>query len=75
MPDDIGVMSATVVYDNSTRRLDVTLIIGSDAYTTAAATVDLSSLLPEYVVVGFSATTKNAYASNHTVVLVRFKVK
>ncbi|KAG2571864.1 hypothetical protein PVAP13_7KG122416 [Panicum virgatum] len=67
-------MSVTVVYDNSTRRLDVTLIIGSDAYTTAA-TVDLSSLLPEYVVVGFSATTKNAYASNHTVVLVRFKVK
>ncbi|PUZ46445.1 hypothetical protein GQ55_7G078900 [Panicum hallii var. hallii] len=68
---DAGVMSATVVYDNSTRRLDVALIVGSDIYT-AAATVDLPSLLPEHVAVGFSAATGDAYASNHTVLSFSF---
>ena len=53
---------ATVMYDNGTRRLDVALIVGSDTYT-AAATVDLPSLLPEHVAVGFSAATGDAYAS------------
>ena len=59
---DAGVISATVVYDNGTRRLDVALIVGSHTYT-AAATVDLPSLLPEHVAVGFSAATGDAYAS------------
>lgn len=68
---DAGVMSATVTYDNGTRRLDVALIVGSDTYT-AAATVDLPSSLPEQVVVGFSAATGNAFASNHTVLSFSF---
>jgi hypothetical protein len=68
---DAGVMSATVVYDNGTRRLAVTLVVGSDTYT-AAATVDLSSLLPDQVAVGFSAATGEEFASNHTVLSFSF---
>ncbi|CAO2034444.1 unnamed protein product [Urochloa humidicola] len=68
---DAGVMSATVAYDNGTRRLEVTLVAGAETYT-AAATVDLPSLLPEQVAVGFSAATGEEFAANHTVLSFSF---
>ena len=73
LPDgrDTGLMSATIVHNNSTRRPDVALIVGSDTYTTTA-TVDLPSLLPEHVAVGLSAATGKACASNHTVLSFSF---
>ena len=67
-----GVVFATVVYDNRTRGLDVTLMVGSATYT-SVATVDLRSLTPEKVAVDFSAATGDEYAANHTV-LVRLDV-
>ncbi|GJN11816.1 hypothetical protein PR202_ga30041 [Eleusine coracana subsp. coracana] len=63
---DAGMMSAVVIYNNGTRRLDVSLIVRNVTYT-LAATVDLRSLLPEQVAVGFSAATGDKYAGNHTV--------
>ena len=72
---DAGEMFATVVYDNGTRSLDVTLMmvgIGSGATYTSAATVDLRSLLPEQVAVGFSAATGDEHAANHTVLSFSF---
>ncbi|KAL6653199.1 hypothetical protein ACP70R_012124 [Stipagrostis hirtigluma subsp. patula] len=68
---DAGVMTATVVYDNGTRRLHVALTVGTAAYS-AAATVDLQRLLPEQVAVGFSAATGDGYAGNHTVLSFSF---
>lgn len=68
---DAGVVFATVVYDNRTRSLDVTLMVGSATYT-SVATVDLRSLLPEKVAVGFSAATGDEYAANHTVLSFSF---
>ncbi|XP_062225100.1 L-type lectin-domain containing receptor kinase IX.1-like [Phragmites australis] len=68
---DAGEMSATVVYDNGTRRLDVALVVGSATYSTAA-TVDLRSFLPEQVVIGFSAATGDEYPGNHTVLSFSF---
>jgi hypothetical protein len=68
---DAGVMSATVVYDNGTRRLGVALSVGSARYT-VSSTVDLRSLLPEQVAVGFSAATGDQYAGNHTVLSFSF---
>ncbi|CAN6270721.1 unnamed protein product [Urochloa humidicola] len=69
---DAGVMSATVAYDNGTRRLSVTLVVaGGDTYA-AAAKVDLPSLLPEQVAVGFSAATGEEFAANHTVLSFSF---
>ncbi|KAJ1264186.1 hypothetical protein BS78_09G243500 [Paspalum vaginatum] len=68
---DAGAMSATVVYDNRTRRVGVALTVGSDTYT-ANATVDLRSLLPEQVAVGFSAATGDKFAANHTVLSFSF---
>jgi hypothetical protein len=68
---DAGVVFATVVYDNRTRNLDVTLMVGSATYT-SVATVDLTSLLPEKVAVGFSAATGDEYAANHTVLSFSF---
>ncbi|TVU13457.1 hypothetical protein EJB05_40515, partial [Eragrostis curvula] len=71
---DAGVMSATVVYDNGTKRLDVALAVGilSVAYYNVTATVDLPSLLPEQVAVGFSAATGDQYAGNHSVLSFSF---
>ncbi|CAN6275381.1 unnamed protein product [Urochloa humidicola] len=68
---DAGVMSAAVAYDNGTRQLEVTLVAGGDTYA-AAATVDLPSLLPEQVAVGFSAATGDEFAANHTVLSFSF---
>lgn len=68
---DAGVISATVVYDNRTRSLRVTLMVGSVTYT-SVATVDLRSLLPEKVAVGFSAATGDEYNANHTVLSFSF---
>ncbi|KAF8651904.1 hypothetical protein HU200_063104 [Digitaria exilis] len=69
---DAGVLSANVAYDNGTRSLTVTLIVGTDNNYTAAATVDLPSVLPEQVAVGFSAATGHTYAGNHTVLSFSF---
>ncbi|CAD6264072.1 unnamed protein product [Miscanthus lutarioriparius] len=68
---DAGVVFATVVYDNRTRGLEVSLMVGSATYT-SVATVDLRSLLPEKVAVGFSAATGDEYSANHTVLSFSF---
>nr|BAK01359.1 predicted protein [Hordeum vulgare subsp. vulgare] len=71
---DAGVMSSTVNYDNATARLDVDLrVIGTGARYTLSATVDLRSLLPEQVAVGFSAATGDAFFSYHTILSCSFK--
>uniref|UniRef100_A0ACD5UQC6 Uncharacterized protein n=1 Tax=Avena sativa TaxID=4498 RepID=A0ACD5UQC6_AVESA len=76
LPDDslvdAGVMLATVRYDNATTRLDVLLAASGSTYT-LAATVDLRSLLPEQVSVGFSAATGDKFGSNHTVLSCSFQ--
>uniref|UniRef100_A0ACD5UAB0 Uncharacterized protein n=1 Tax=Avena sativa TaxID=4498 RepID=A0ACD5UAB0_AVESA len=76
LPDDslvdAGVMSATVRYDNATTRLDVVLGVSGTTYT-LAATVDLRSLLPEQVSVGFSAATGDVFGSGHTVLSCSFQ--
>jgi len=66
LPDgrDTGLMSATIVHNNSTRRPDVALIVGSDTYTTTA-TVDLPSLLPEHVASCRLLGGDREYTSNH----------
>jgi hypothetical protein len=69
---DAGVMSATVNYDNATTRLDIVLIVSGSNYT-LAATIDLRSLLPEQVSVGFSAATGDVFGSNHTVLSCSFQ--
>ncbi|KAI5020752.1 hypothetical protein ZWY2020_045640 [Hordeum vulgare] len=67
-------MSSTVNYDNATARLDVDLrVIGTGARYTLSATVDLRSLLPEQVAVGFSAATGDAFVSYHTLLSCSFK--
>ncbi|CAL5017969.1 unnamed protein product [Urochloa decumbens] len=68
---DAGVMSATVAYDNGTKRLGITLVAGGETYT-AGAIVDLQNLLPEQVAVGFSAATGDEFAANHTVLSFSF---
>ncbi|GJN27920.1 hypothetical protein PR202_gb15985 [Eleusine coracana subsp. coracana] len=68
---DGGMMSAVVIYNKGTRRLDVALMVRNVTYT-LAATVDLRSLLPEQVAVGFSAATGDKYAGNHTVLSFSF---
>ncbi|XP_047068715.1 L-type lectin-domain containing receptor kinase IX.1-like [Lolium rigidum] len=71
---DAGVMSATVSYDNATTRLDVVLSGGaSGASYTLAATVDLRSILPPQVTVGFSAATGDVFGSKHTVLSCSFQ--
>ncbi|CAM0904966.1 unnamed protein product [Alopecurus aequalis] len=76
LPDDslvdAGVMSATVNYDNATTRLDVALTVSGTTYI-LDATVDLRSILPEQISVGFSAATGDAYGSNHTVLSCSFQ--
>uniref|UniRef100_A0ACD5UNJ1 Uncharacterized protein n=1 Tax=Avena sativa TaxID=4498 RepID=A0ACD5UNJ1_AVESA len=69
---DAGVMSATVNYDNATTRLNVVLSVSGATYS-LAATVDLRSILPEQVSVGFSAATGDTFGSNHTVLSCSFK--
>jgi hypothetical protein len=71
---DAGVMSATVSYDSATTRLDVVLSGGvSGASYTLAATVDLRSILPQQVSVGFSAATGDVFGSKHTVLSCSFQ--
>ncbi|KAM0911794.1 hypothetical protein ACQ4PT_013221 [Festuca glaucescens] len=76
LPDDslvdAGVMSATVSYDSATTRLDVVLIVSGANYT-LAATVDLRSILPPQVSVGFSAATGDVFGSYHTVLSCSFR--
>ncbi|KAE8799385.1 L-type lectin-domain containing receptor kinase IX.1 [Hordeum vulgare] len=76
LPDDslvdAGVMSSTVKYDNSTTRLDVVLSVGDTTYN-LSATIDLRSLLPDQVSIGFSAATGAAFGSNHTVLSCSFQ--
>ncbi|KAM3413266.1 hypothetical protein ACQJBY_004437 [Aegilops geniculata] len=62
---DAGVMSSTVSYDNGTAWLDVVLRVSGAEYA-LGATVDLRSLLPEQVALGFSAATGDAFGSSHT---------
>uniref|UniRef100_A0A8R7P8B4 non-specific serine/threonine protein kinase n=1 Tax=Triticum urartu TaxID=4572 RepID=A0A8R7P8B4_TRIUA len=62
---DAGVMSSTVNYDYATARLDVVLRVSGAEYA-LGATVDLRSLLPEQVALGFSAATGDAFGSYHT---------
>uniref|UniRef100_A0A0E0KNP4 non-specific serine/threonine protein kinase n=1 Tax=Oryza punctata TaxID=4537 RepID=A0A0E0KNP4_ORYPU len=69
---DAGVMSATVAYDSGARRLDVALAVGGAATYNLSAAVDLRSVLPEQVAVGFSAATGDQFASNHTVLSFTF---
>ncbi|KAF0890625.1 hypothetical protein E2562_003821 [Oryza meyeriana var. granulata] len=75
LPDDslvdAGVMSATVAYDSGTRRLDVALAVGGATYNLSSA-VDLRSVLPEQVAVGFSAASGDEFASSHTVLSCTF---
>jgi hypothetical protein len=68
---DAGVMSATVKYDNATTRLDIGLSVSGISYA-LAATVDLRSILPQQVSVGFSAATGDAFGSDHTVLSFSF---
>ena len=69
---DAGVMSATVNYDSATTRLGVLLSASGTNYS-LFATVDLRSILPEQVSVGFSAATGDAFGSNHTVLSCSFQ--
>ncbi|KAL6908236.1 hypothetical protein ACP4OV_002406 [Aristida adscensionis] len=69
---DAGVMSATVGYDGGTGALHVTLAVGRATYRVAAV-VDMRSLLPEQVAVGFSAATGDEYAGNHSVLSFSFR--
>ncbi|KAE8799387.1 L-type lectin-domain containing receptor kinase IX.1 [Hordeum vulgare] len=76
LPDDslvdAGVMSSTVKYDDSRTRLDVVLSVGDTTYN-LSATIDLRSLLPDQVSIGFSAATGAAFGSNHTVLSCSFQ--
>ncbi|XP_048545679.1 L-type lectin-domain containing receptor kinase IX.1-like [Triticum urartu] len=69
---DAGVMSSTVKYDSATTRLDVFLSVGGTTYK-LSATIDLRSLLPDQVSIGFSAATGAAFGSNHTVLSCSFQ--
>ncbi|VAI71682.1 unnamed protein product [Triticum turgidum subsp. durum] len=69
---DAGVMSSTVKYDSATTRLDVFLSVSGTTYK-LSATIDLRSLLPDQVSIGFSAATGAAFGSNHTVLSCSFQ--
>lgn len=70
---DAGVMSVTVSYDSAMTSLDVALVVGATGATyRLAAVVDLRSLLPEQVAVGFSAATGDMFASDHAVLSCSF---